>query len=122
MSKRVAIVIPIYKNTLDANEAKSLAQCKKVLHQYPIIFVAPKSLDAEFLTNDDQVERFDDAYFKSPKTYNKLLINPLFYERFIDYEFMLIHQLSAGMYGKYEEMKDDFTNDTKFMDRLYSLY
>lgn len=36
--------------------------------------------------------------------------------------FMLIHQLSAGMYGKYEEMKDDFTNDTKFMDRLYALY
>ena len=74
MSKRVVIVIPVYKNTLDANEAKSLAQCKKVLHQYPIIFVAPKSLDAEFLTNDDQVERFDDAYFKSPKTYNKLLL------------------------------------------------
>jgi len=98
MSKRVAIVIPVYKNTLNENEAKSLAQCKKVLHQYPIIFVAPKSLDAEFLTNDDQVERFDDAYFKSPKTYNKLLINPLFYERFIAYEFMLIHQLDAYVF------------------------
>ncbi|NBW03451.1 MAG: hypothetical protein EBR87_07045, partial [Cytophagia bacterium] len=79
ITKRVAIVIPVYKNTLNENEAKSLAQCKKVLHQYPIIFVAPKSLVAEFLSNDDQVERFDDVYFKSPKTYNKLLINPLFY-------------------------------------------
>lgn len=36
--------------------------------------------------------------------------------------FMLIHQLSSGMYGKYEEIKDDFSNDTKLMDRLYSLY
>lgn len=36
--------------------------------------------------------------------------------------YMLIHQLSSGMYGKYEEIKDDFSNDTKLMDRLYSLY
>lgn len=36
--------------------------------------------------------------------------------------FMLIHQLSTGIYGKYEEIKDDFENDTKFMQRLYKLY
>jgi ATP-dependent protease ClpP protease subunit len=36
--------------------------------------------------------------------------------------FMLIHQLSTGIYGKYEEIKDDFENDTKFMERLYKLY
>uniref|UniRef100_A0A6C0KCJ9 Protease n=1 Tax=viral metagenome TaxID=1070528 RepID=A0A6C0KCJ9_9ZZZZ len=36
--------------------------------------------------------------------------------------FMLIHQLSTGVYGKYEEIKDDFINDTKFMERMYALY
>lgn len=36
--------------------------------------------------------------------------------------FMLIHQLSTSSYGKYEEIKDDFMNDTKFMERLYALY
>ena len=36
--------------------------------------------------------------------------------------FMLIHQLSTGVYGKYEEIKDDFINDTTFMERLYELY
>jgi len=36
--------------------------------------------------------------------------------------FMLIHQLSTGAMGKYEEMKDDFLNDTKLMDLLYKLY
>ena len=35
---------------------------------------------------------------------------------------MLIHQLSTSASGKYEEMKDDFMNDTKFMDLLYKLY
>jgi ATP-dependent protease ClpP protease subunit len=36
--------------------------------------------------------------------------------------FMLIHQLSTGVYGKYEEIKDDFINDTTFMEKLYELY
>jgi len=36
--------------------------------------------------------------------------------------FMLIHQLSTGATGKYEEMKDDFLNDTKLMELLYKLY
>lgn len=36
--------------------------------------------------------------------------------------FMLIHQLSTGASGKYEEMKDDFMNDTALMDHMYKLY
>jgi ATP-dependent protease ClpP protease subunit len=36
--------------------------------------------------------------------------------------FMLIHQLSSGLYGKYEEMIDDFNNSTKLMNLLYNLY
>jgi ATP-dependent protease ClpP protease subunit len=36
--------------------------------------------------------------------------------------FMLIHQLSTGASGKYEEMKDDFMNDTALMELLYKLY
>lgn len=36
--------------------------------------------------------------------------------------FMLIHQLSTGIFGKFEELKDDFENDISFMDTLYSLY
>jgi ATP-dependent protease ClpP protease subunit len=36
--------------------------------------------------------------------------------------FMLIHQLSSGSCGKYEELKDEFHNNTKFMKLLYKLY
>lgn len=36
--------------------------------------------------------------------------------------YMLIHQLSSGSWGKYEELKDEFVNDTKLMDMLYKLY
>jgi ATP-dependent Clp protease protease subunit len=36
--------------------------------------------------------------------------------------FMLIHQLSTGANGTYENMKDGFLNDTKLMELLYNLY
>ena len=36
--------------------------------------------------------------------------------------FMLIHQLSSGSCGKYEELKDEYINDTKLMNLLYKLY
>ena len=35
---------------------------------------------------------------------------------------MLIHQLSTGFSGKYNELKDDFTNSTVQMKHLYKLY
>lgn len=36
--------------------------------------------------------------------------------------FMLIHQLSSGMYGKMEELEDDMTNNKVFMKRIYDIY
>jgi ATP-dependent protease ClpP protease subunit len=51
------------------------------------------------------------------------IISMVCHKRYItENSFMLIHQLSSGMCGKYEELKDDFENDTKFMDLLYNLY
>jgi ATP-dependent protease ClpP protease subunit len=36
--------------------------------------------------------------------------------------YLLIHQLSTEIYGTYQQIKDNFINDTKFMERLYKLY
>lgn len=35
---------------------------------------------------------------------------------------MLIHQLSTGMYGKFEELKEDFQNSEQDMKRLTKIY
>jgi len=39
-----------------------------------------------------------------------------------NHSFILIHQLSTSVSGKYQELKEDFENDTKFMEELYKLY
>jgi ATP-dependent protease ClpP protease subunit len=35
---------------------------------------------------------------------------------------MLIHQLSSGLYGKFEEIKDDYGNCTELMKQLKNIY
>jgi ATP-dependent protease ClpP protease subunit len=36
--------------------------------------------------------------------------------------YMLIHQLSSSLYGKYEEQLDDFKNSSKFMEAIVKIY
>jgi hypothetical protein len=99
--EKVAIVIPLYKSQLNLGEELSLLQCIKVLGKHPIRFVAPESLDLSFLStwiDDIQSIRFNDDYFKSPKTYNKLLTSQEFYQAFLNVEYILIYQLDAYVF------------------------
>ena len=44
-------------------------------------------------------------------------------ERYIhEHSFMLIHQLSSGMWGKFEEMKDDMKNSEMLMKKIIGIY
>lgn len=99
--KTVAVVIPIYKTTLQAEEEMSLRQCIKVLAAHPILFVAPETLDTSFLSpfiGNINVIRFPDEYFKSTKTYNQLLVSVSFYKAFTAFDFILIYQLDAYVF------------------------
>jgi ATP-dependent protease ClpP protease subunit len=39
-----------------------------------------------------------------------------------EHSYMLIHQLSSGMWGKYEELKDDMMNAENLMKRIRGIY
>jgi ATP-dependent protease ClpP protease subunit len=44
-------------------------------------------------------------------------------ERYIqEHAFMLIHQLSSGMWGKFEAMKDDMKNNEMLMKKIIKIY
>jgi hypothetical protein len=99
--EKVSVVIPIYKSHLNPTEELALRQCILVLGKHPIQFVAPESLDLSFLNawlNPVKVVRFNDDYFNSPKTYNKLLTSTAFYEAFLNFEYILIYQLDAYVF------------------------
>jgi hypothetical protein len=98
----VAIVIPVYKETLTYSETLSLNQCIKILSDYPIIFVMPNELNFDryplLLTKNYQIARFDDNYFESIDGYNKLMLSTGFYKKFLNYKFILVYQLDAFVF------------------------
>ncbi len=100
--KQVAIVIPIYKNSVSKYELISLKQCEKILSNYPKIIIKSKGLPIpDYLKNLTILEiiNFDGNYFDSIAGYNKLMLSEEFYSQFLDYKFMLIYQLDCFVFS-----------------------
>jgi len=90
------IIVPIYRSALSGDEQISLSSIRKHLSGYGICFVAPDSLHLdEVIQNGESVERFPDCYFSGIEGYNRLLKSSAFYERFINFESILIAQLDC---------------------------
>ncbi len=97
----VCVVIPVYKNTLSHHEIVALTQCMRVLGHYPMALVCPVSLNVSALTQQFPVSiirTFDDSFFTDVQAYNRLMLSVAFYEAFITFEFVLIHQLDAFVF------------------------
>lgn len=97
----VAVVIPIYKPNLNEFERISLKQCSKILSNYPTFFVKATTLDANYVSEfyvEPKFEIFEDFYFENIKAYNQLMISPEFYQRFAQFEYILIYQLDAFVF------------------------
>lgn len=101
VTKKVAVVIPVYKTQLSAYETIALEQCKAILGNHPVVFVKPLKLNVDDLVADTGFSAisFDDHYFESVHGYNELLMTEEFYSRFSDYEYMLIYQLDAFVFS-----------------------
>ena len=99
-SNEVIVVIPVYRS-MTFFERVSMMQCLRILGHYPIaLFMGDTFCADEFLAlHPFRVERFKDDYFKSQKGYNALCLSDEFYERFSDYEYMLIYQLDAFVFS-----------------------
>jgi hypothetical protein len=99
--KPVVVVIPIYKAIPNELENCSFLNCLNILRNHPIYIVAPKLLDLSFYTNINSeitIIRFEDYYFESIQGYNQLMLSKKFYSSFLDFEFILIHQLDAYVF------------------------
>src|SRR5437879_1383914 len=63
--------------------------------RWPLLLICPESLetsDYAALSTDLRVERMSDKWFATNASYSALLLTRPFYERFAEYEFILIHQ------------------------------
>ena len=104
-NKTVAIVVPVYKSTLDWNEKISWDRCNDVFKEYDIIIVHPEGLDiSAYLPPPNKIVPLPAYHFKNVHTYSHLMCLPLFYKLFLDHKFILIYQLDTFVFeNKIEE-------------------
>ena len=101
MGEKKAVLIPIYKKELNELERISLEQAKNILCNHKMIFVAPENMRGCL---PGEVEYFDNSFFESIDGYNKLMLSEHFYERFLEYTYILIYQLDAFVFSdRFEE-------------------
>lgn len=105
--RHIVVVVPIYLPTFSKFETTALDQCFKILSEYDIVIVKPKSLNLEWLKSfypRMKTMSFDDACFSSIRSYNRLVLSEEFYLAFFDYQYMLIYQLDAYVFKDDLEM------------------
>lgn len=101
MKNQVVIALPFYKESLTRNEEISLDRCRDVLGKYPRILFGPHGVNpARYLERDPSMSviHYDDHHFTSIMSYSALCCMPRFYEKFLDYEYMLIYQLDSYVF------------------------
>lgn len=98
MNSKHCVVIPIHTLQLKYDAQASIINTCNVLHSYDVYIVCPKSLDTSSLDKNIRIKQFDDKWFRSYGAYNRLCLQRMFYEAFLDYEYMLIVQTDAWVF------------------------
>lgn len=96
-----AVVIPVYKPDLSPSEEAAFRQCCKILQDHPIVLIKPWSLSVDIHRSIHPTlieQSFDDTYFSDTRGYNRLMLSAEFYEQFLSYDYILIHQLDAFVF------------------------
>jgi hypothetical protein len=99
--KLVAVIVPIYKNCLNRFEKLALTQLFTVLSEHPIVAIKPASLRLEEVEGHEkftEIISFEDRFFDGIQGYNDLMLSEDFYGQFLQYRYMLIHQLDAFVF------------------------
>lgn len=97
----VKVLIPIYKTDFSLDELLSIERTHKVLCNYPIVFIHPKSLNLSSLSekySSSEFYSFEDSFFKGIKGYNRLMLSVEFYSRFSDVDYILIAQTDTFVF------------------------
>ncbi|MFA7314324.1 MAG: DUF5672 family protein [Candidatus Magasanikbacteria bacterium] len=96
--KKVAIVVPTYKKDLNEDEKISLRHLLHFLGSYDIFYMAPDGL-TDLNYHKFPTVFFPKKYFKSVMTYSKLMLKKEFYQKFSEYEYILIYQFDVLVFS-----------------------
>lgn len=93
----VAIVVPMYRKELSADEKISHRHLFHFLGDFDKYLVTPQNLDVDL--DGFAIKRFPNEFFQNTVTYSALLLSREFYDAFSAYDFILIYQLDALVFS-----------------------
>jgi hypothetical protein len=96
-SSTVAIVVPMYKRALEADEEISYRHLMHFLGGFDKYLVSPESLGLSL--DGFGVKSFRNEFFHSTATYSALLISAEFYRAFAAYKYILVYQLDSLVFS-----------------------
>jgi hypothetical protein len=98
-SNSCAVLIPVYRDKLPHSEECQLLMSLKNLYGFPVYYFGPEDMDASWYLAQSSISShfipFNREYFKSPRTYSKLLLDIKFYDHISSFDFHLICQTDA---------------------------
>ena len=95
--KKVAIVTTIYKETPTVDEKISLNHLYRFLNNYDKYVLVPES--SGFQLSGFKAVQFPKKYFTSAKANADLLFSKELYQKFIDYDYILIYELDSLVFS-----------------------
>lgn len=97
LANSIAIVVPMYRDSITHDEQISLRHLDYFLPDIPRIIVKPKNLSKPFVNYE--IIDFPNSFFETVGNYSKLLLSPIFYETFIAFDYILIYQLDCLIFS-----------------------
>lgn len=101
-----SVTIVVYNDSPDVHEMCSFVQCVATLKTHKLYLVFPDGLDVSVYMSACALEGaiitmqpFEKKYFTSVSSYNSLMLSHEFYQRFREYEYILIYQLDAWIFA-----------------------
>ena len=94
----VTVILVAHRPEITPLERISIERCLDILGGYPISVVAPDDLVLPHPLDRLPTVRFASVYFTSISAYSSLLLSMQFYERFLSYQYMLMHQLDSFVF------------------------
>lgn len=96
-TRRVAVLVPAYRASLDADERISLRHLERFLGSYDRYLILPATLKLEL--PGFEIERFPDEFFRSLFDYSRLFLDKRLYRRFSQYEYILVYQFDCLVFA-----------------------
>lgn len=102
MNRKIAVVIPAYKEDFDKYEKVSFERCYEVFSShYDVILFTPETTDFTQIRKNYPLikhQKYNTEAFASIASYNKMLLSADFYCQFSDYQYILIYQLDGYVF------------------------